>query len=123
MKEVIVKLSFCLAFLISTAAAGQGLSKKSLVSELNKTEGVSLDAKQKSSYEKANNNLVTGVLNLDKKSLPKNDRDSKIDGLFNKRDKDLKSSLGIDKYTDVKKKTDKNIKQIQRKIKLAKLVM
>ncbi|MGO4773304.1 hypothetical protein ACEN2I_16695 [Flavobacterium sp. W22_SRS_FK3] len=123
MKEIIIKLSFCLAFLISSAGFAQGLSKKSLVSALNKTEGVTLDAKQKSSYEKANNDLATGLMDLDKKSLSKSDRDSKIDRLFNKRDTDLQSSLGKDKFMDLNKKTNKNIKQLQRKVKLAKLVM
>ncbi|MWB95369.1 hypothetical protein GON26_13450 [Flavobacterium sp. GA093] len=123
MKEVIIKLSFCLAFLISSVSFAQGLNKKSLLSELNKTEGVTLDAKQKSSYEKANADLATGLLNLDKKSVSKTERDSKIDGLFSKRDKDLKSSLGNDKFLDLNKKTSKNIKQLQRKVKLAKLVL
>ncbi|WP_163399938.1 hypothetical protein [Flavobacterium fluviatile] len=123
MKEVILKLSFCLFFLISSAGFAQGLSKKSLISELNRTEGVSLDSKQKSSYEKANNELAAGLLDLDKKKLPQAERDSKIDALFNKRDSDLKSSLGNDKFSVLNKKTNKNIKQLQRKVKLAKMVI
>lgn len=123
MKKVIIKLSFCLAFLISTVSLAQGLNKKSLLSELNKTEGISLDAKQKSNYEKANADLATGLLELDKKTLSKTDRDSKIESLFNKRDKDLQTSLGNDKFMSLNKKTSKNIKQLQRKIKLAKLII
>ncbi|MFH7012508.1 hypothetical protein ACHRV5_11595 [Flavobacterium sp. FlaQc-52] len=123
MKNALLKLTFCLVFLISSAGIAQALNKKSLTSELGKTEGISLDAKQKSSFDKANNDLVTGLFDIDKKKLPQADRDSKIDGLFDKRDKSLSSSLGADKYTDVKKKTDKNIKQLKRKVKLAKLVL
>ena len=123
MKEIIIKLSFCLAFLISSIGFAQGLNKKSLISELNKTDGLSLDAKQKSSYEKANNDLVKGLFDLDKKSATGADRDNKIDDLFNQRDKNLKSSLGADKYNDLKKKTEKSTKKIRRKVKLAKLVL
>ncbi|RYJ38426.1 MULTISPECIES: hypothetical protein [Flavobacterium] len=123
MKEIILKLTLCLAFLISSASYGQAFSKKTLTAALNQTSGVTLDTKQKSAYNQANSDLVSGIANLDKKKLSKTERDSQIDQLFDKRDKTLSSSLGIEKYTDVKKKTDKNIKSVKRKIKLAKLIM
>ncbi|MEN2400928.1 hypothetical protein GKZ90_0014175 [Flavobacterium sp. MC2016-06] len=123
MKEVILKLTLCLVFLISSASFAQAFNKKTLTSALGATDGASLDTKQKGAYDKANADLVSGLADLDKKDLPKTDRDKKIDDLFDKRDKSLASSLGADKYGDVKKKTDKNIKSVKRKVKLAKLVI
>ncbi|RED26215.1 hypothetical protein BD847_0130 [Flavobacterium cutihirudinis] len=123
MKEVILKLTFCLALLISSAGFAQGFNKKTLTAALGATQGVSLDNKQKNAYDKANADLVAGLTDLDKKNLSKKERDSQIDNLFDKRDKSLASSLGADKYSDVKKKTDKNINSVKRKVKLAKLVI
>lgn len=123
MKEITLKLTLFLVFFISSVSYGQAFSQKTLTAALNQTSGVTLDTKQKSAYNQANSDLVSGIANLDKKSLSKTERDSQIDQLFDKRDKTLSSSLGIDKYTDVKKKTDKNITSVKRKIKLAKLIM
>lgn len=119
MKELIFKICFVATFLISTASFAQGFNKKSLLGDLNNTNGVSLSASEKSSYEKANNELVSGLMGMDKKDLSKEDRDKEVDRLFDKRDKSLKSSLGPGKSSGL----SKNIKQTKRKVKLAKIVI
>ncbi|WP_348798531.1 hypothetical protein [Flavobacterium adhaerens] len=119
MKKSLFKLSLVLAFLISVTSYAQGLNKASLLKELNNTNGVSLNASEKASYEKANNELVTGLLGLDKKNLSKEDRDKEVDKLFDKRDKSLASSLGVKKSSGL----NKSIKSTKRKVKLAKMVL
>ncbi|MBK0369052.1 hypothetical protein [Flavobacterium agrisoli] len=119
MKELIFKICLVVSFFVSTMSFAQSLNKNSLLSELNNTNGVSLNAQEKASYEKANADLATGLFNMDKKNLPKDQRDKEIDNLFDKRNNSLKSTLGPGKSSGL----TKNINQTKRKIKLAKLVL
>lgn len=121
MKELIFKVITIVVFFISSISFAQGINKTSLLNELNKTYGVELSADEKANYEKANVTLVSELFSLDEKDLSKENRDKQIDKLFDKRDKTLTSSLGINKYSDIKSKTiEKNAETIQ-KVKQAKM--
>jgi hypothetical protein len=121
MKKIIFKVILIVAFFISTISFAQGINKTSLLNELNKTYGVALSTDEKTYYENANNSLVLELFSLDEKNLSKENRDKEIDKLFDKRDKTLTSSLGINKYSDIKVKTaDKTAETIQ-KVKEAKM--
>jgi hypothetical protein len=121
MKKIIFKVILIVAFFISTISFAQGINKTSLLNELNKTYGVALSTDEKTYYENANNSLVLELFGLDEKNLSKENRDKEIDKLFDKRDKTLTSSLGINKYSDIKVKTaDKTAETIQ-KVKEAKM--
>lgn len=122
MKELIFKVILIIAFFISSVSFAQGINKTSLLNELNKTYGVELTTYEKSSFENANSTLVSELFGLEEKNLSKESRDKEIDKLFDKRDKTLTSTLGINKYSDIKAQTDeKNAATIQ-KIKEAKMV-
>lgn len=121
MKKIIFKVILIVAFFISTVSFAQGINKTSLLNELNKTYGVALSTDEKTYYENANSALVLELFSLDEKNLSKENRDKEIDKLFDKRDKTLTSSLGINKYSDIKVKTgDKTAETIQ-KVKEAKM--
>ncbi|PKB15573.1 hypothetical protein [Flavobacterium sp. 5] len=121
MKELIFKAILIIAFFISSISFAQGINKKSLLNELNKTYGIALSEDEKTYYENANNQLVLELFTIDEKNLSKEDRNKQIDKLFDKRDKTLTSSLGINKYSDIKAKTDEKIAQTIQKIKEAKM--
>ena len=121
MKELIFKVILIVAFFISSVSFAQGINKVSLLNELNKTYGVELTAYEKTSFENANNTLVSELLSLEEKNLSKEGRDKEVDKLFDKRDKTLTSTLGINKYSDIKSKTiDKTAETLQ-KVKEAKM--
>ena len=122
MRAFIFKFCVLATLFITSVTFGQGYNKKSLTADLNSTNGVSLSAAEKSSYEKANNEFIAGVADLDKKNLSQAERDKEIDKLFDKRDKSLEKSMG-GKYKDIKKSTEKSMRSTKRKIKLAKLVL
>lgn len=122
MKKIIFKVISIVTFFITTVSFAQGLNKVSLLNELNKTYGVELNANEKTQFENANSTLVSELFGLEAKNLSKENRDKEIDKLFDKRDKTLTSTLGINKYSDIKSQTsDKNAETIQ-KVKQAKMV-
>ncbi len=121
MKKTVFKVILIVAFLVSSVSFAQGINKTSLLNELNKTYGVELNTDEKTNYENANSTLVSELFSLEEKNLSKENRDKEIDKLFDKRDKTLTSTLGINKYSDIKSKTvDKNAETIQ-KVKEAKV--
>nr|WP_315196552.1 hypothetical protein [uncultured Flavobacterium sp.] len=122
MKELIFKVTLIVAFFISSVSFAQGINKKSLLNELNKTYGIALSADEKTSFENANSALVLELFGLDEKNLSKENRDKEINKLFDKRDKTLTSSLGINKYSDIKSKTDEKTAEIMQKVKQAKMI-
>lgn len=121
MKELIIKGFLIATFFITSSALAQGLNKTSLLNELNKTYGIQLDTLQKSNFESGNKELVFDLLSMEDKKLPKEERDKEIDKLFDKRDKNLTAYLGVDKYSDIKLKTEEKIKQIIQKVKKTKI--
>ena len=121
MKKIIIKVILIVAFFIPTVSFAQGINKSSLLNELNKTYGIALSADEKTSYENANSALVLELFSLDEKNLSKEDRDKEINKLFDKRDKTLTSSLGINKYSDIKSKTDEKTAETIQKVKEAKM--
>ena len=121
MKKIFFKVSLIVAFFISSLSFAQGINKKSLLNELNKTNGVALSGDEKMYFENANSELVLELFSLDEKNLPKEQRDKEINKLFDKRDKSLTSSLGINKYSDIKAKTDEKIAETIQKVKKAKM--
>jgi hypothetical protein len=121
MKKIIFKVILIVAFFISTISFAQGINKTSLLNELNKTYGVALSTDEKTYYENANNALVLELFSLDEKNLSKENRDKEIDKLFDKRDKTLTSSLGINKYSDIKVKTADKTAETILKVKEAKM--
>ena len=121
MKRVIFKVIIIVTFFVSTALFAQGINKTSLLNELNKTYGVELSTDEKTYYENANSALVLELFSLDEKNLSKENRDKEIDKLFDKRDKTLTSSLGINKYSDIKSQTDVKIAETIQKVKQAKM--
>jgi serine protease inhibitor len=121
MKGLIFKVILIAAFFISSVSFAQGINKKSLLNELNKTYGVALSTDEKTSFENANSTLVLELFGLDEKNLSKENRDKEIDKLFDKRDKTLTSSLGINKYSDIKSQTDEKIAETIQKVKQAKM--
>ena len=121
MRELIFKVCLLVTFLITSASFAQDLNKTSLLSDLNNTEGIELSKTEKSSFEKANNELVSNLIAMDKKERSKSERDKEIEHLFDQRDKNLSASLGLNKYSDIKSKTDLSIQQDKEKLKLTKL--
>ena len=121
MKKIIFKVILIVAFFVPTVSFAQGINKSSLLNELNKTYGIALSADEKTSYENANSALVLELFSLDEKNLSKEDRDKEINKLFDKRDKTLTSSLGINKYSDIKSKTDEKTAETIQKVKEAKM--
>ena len=120
MKKIIFKVILIVAFSISAVSFAQGINKTSLLNELNKTYGVALSVDEKTYYENANNALVLELFGLEEKNLSKESRDKEIDKLFDKRDKSLTSSLGINKYSDIKSKTEEKTAETIQKVKQAK---
>jgi hypothetical protein len=116
-------LLFICVFALQSLSA-QSMNKKSLVSELNNTEGVKLDSKQKKDYESMNNKLADDLVNMDKNSKKQDDRDKEVDRLFDKRDNDIDKMFGNDKkFDDTRKELKKTSNHMRRKIKLTKLVL
>ena len=122
MKKIIFKVILIVTFFISSVAFAQGVNKISLLNELNKTHGVELSADEKTNFENANSTLVSELFGLEEKNLAKENRDKEIDKLFDKRDKSLTSSLGINKYSDIKSQTDEKIAETKQKVKQSKMV-
>jgi hypothetical protein len=122
MKELIFKVILIVAFFISTISSAQGINRTSLLNELNKTYGVALSTDEKTYFENANSKIVLELFGLDEKNLSKENRDKEIDKLFDKRDKTLTSSLGINKYSGIKARTDEKIAETIKKVKQAKMV-
>ncbi len=107
-----------------TSVNAQTLNKKSLLSDLNKTEDVTMSEQQMKEYESINNRLADDLLNVDKSDKSEKDRDKEIDKLFDKRDNDVDSIFGKDsKYDDTKKNLRKTSNKMRRKMKLTKLVL
>lgn len=121
MKKIIFKVTAITALFISTVSFAQGLNKTSLLNELNKTYGIPLNADEKNNFETANSTLVAELLGLEEKNLSKEIRDKEIDKLFDKRDKTLTSTLGINKYSDIKAKTDERNTETIKKVKQSKI--
>lgn len=112
---------FAFAF---TSVNAQTLNKKTLVSDLNKTEDVTMTAQQKKEYESINNRLADDLVNVDKSEKSQEDRDKEIDKLFDKRDNDVDNIFGKDsKYDDTRKNLKKTSNKMRRKMKLTKLVL
>ena len=122
MKEIISKAFLIVTIFISFGTFAQGINKTSLLNELNKTYGIELNTDEKTNYENANSTLVSELFSLDEKNLSKENRDKEIDKLFDKRDKTLTSSLGINKYSDIKSKTIEKTAETIQKVKEAKMV-
>jgi len=117
-----ILFSFC-AFTFTSINA-QTLNKKTLVSDLNKTEDVTMSEQQKKDYESINNHLADDLVNVDKSDKSEKDRDKEIDKLFDKRDNDVDAIFGKDsKYDDTKKNLRKTSNKMRRKMKLTKLVL
>jgi len=125
MKQVIAKLLVMSIIALGINSLGaQTLNKKSLLSDLNDTEGVKLSPQQQKEYESSNTKLAGDLLNMDKSSKSKDDRDKEVDRLFDKRDKDIDNMFGKDtKYDETRKSLHKTSNKMRRKVKLAKLVM
>ena len=125
MKLNFLKLTLLTVFAFCVISLNaQMLNKKSLISDLNDTEGVKLTPQQQKDYEASNNKLAGNLFDLDKKSKSKDERDKGIDGLFDQRDKDIDNIFGKDsKYNDTRKSLHKTSNKMRRKMKLAKLVM
>lgn len=121
MKNIIIKVFLIVVFLNSSISFAQGINKTSLLNELNKTYGVALSTDEKTYYENANSTLVLELFSLEQKNLSKEARDKAINKIFDKRDKTLTTSLGINKYSDIKSQTDEKIAQTIQKIKAAKM--
>lgn len=121
MKELIIKVFLVIMLFISPLSFAQGINKISLLNELNKTYGIVLNEEEKSYLESINNELVSDLFSLDEKKLSKEERDKAIDKLFDKREKSLTSSLGINKYSDLKITTDEKTKLTIQKVKSAKM--
>jgi serine protease inhibitor len=121
MKELIFKVILIITFFITLVSFAQGINKVSLLNGLNKTYGVALSADEKTYYENANSALVSELFGLDEKNLSKENRDKEIDKLFDKRDKTLTSTLGINKYSDIKSRTNEKIAETIQKVKQSKM--
>ena len=121
MKELIFKVILIVAFFITSVSFAQGINRTSLLNELNKTYGIALSDDEKTYFGNANSTLVLELFGLDDKNLSKENRDKEIDKLFDKRDKTLTSSLGINKYSDIKSQTDDKIAETTKKVKEAKM--
>jgi len=121
MKKIVIRVFLIIAFLYSSIAFTQGINKVSLLNELNKTYGVTLSAHEQSNFENANNTLVSELFALEEKNLSKENRDKQIDKLFDKRDKALTSSLGINKYSDIKSQTASKTAETVQKVKASKM--
>jgi hypothetical protein len=118
-----VILSLVCAFAFTTGYA-QNISKKSLVSDLDNSSGMTMDSKQRKQYDEINNRTANELMDVDKNPKSKNDRDKDIDNLFDKRDNDVDKMFGNDKkYDETRKSFHKNSKELRRKIKLGKLVL
>lgn len=122
MKKIIFKVVLIVSFLIPSASFAQGINKTSLLNELNKTYGVELSTIEKNHYESANSTLVSELFGLEEKNLSKIERDKEIDKLFDKRDKTLTSTLGINKYSDIKSIADEKTSETIQKLKKSKMV-
>jgi hypothetical protein len=102
----------------------QSMDKKSLLADLNSTENVKLDSRQKKDYESINNKLADDLVDMDKKSNKQDDRDKEVDRLFDRRDNDIDKMFGNDKkFEDTRKELKKTSNHMRRKIKLTKLVL
>lgn len=121
MKELIIKSLVIIGLLFSPYSFGQGINKISLLNELNKTYGIVLNQEEKNHLNNINSELVSNLLSLDEKTVGKEVRDKAIDKLFDLRDKSLTSSLGINKYSDLKVATDQKTKETIQKVKEAKI--
>lgn len=122
MKKIIFKVVLIVSFLIPSASFAQGINKTSLLNELNKTYGVELSTIEEKHYESANSTLVSELFGLEEKNLSKIERDKEIDKLFDKRDKTLTSTLGINKYSDIKSIADEKTSETIQKLKKSKMV-
>jgi hypothetical protein len=107
-----------------TAVSAQNINKKSLVSDLDNTDGIKMDSKQKKQYDDINNHTANQLMDLDKTPKSKNDRDKDVDKIFDQRDNDVDKLFGNDKaFEDSRKNFHKSSKELRRKYKLAKFVM
>ena len=125
MKSYFVKMiMYSLCAFMFTSVNAQTLNKKTLVSDLNNTEDVTMSEQQKKDYESINNRLADDLVNVDKSEKSQEDRDKEIDKLFDKRDNDVDNIFGKDsKYDDTRKNLKKTSNKMRRKMKLTKLVL
>jgi hypothetical protein len=125
MKKQITKFLLLTVLLFSVSAiSAQNLNKKSLIADLNNTEGVALTQQQQKDYESINNKLADDLLKASTNSKSKEELDKETDRLFDKRDKDVDGIFGIDdKYNDTKKSLKKSSRKMRLKVKAAKLVL
>ena len=125
MKNQITKLLLLAVFVCSVnALSAQLLNKKSLVADLNNTEGVALTQQQQKDYESINNKLADDLLKASTNSKSKEELDKETDRLFDKRDNDVDGIFGMDdKYKDTKKSLKKSSRKMRMKVKMAKLVL
>ncbi|MBK6285603.1 MAG: hypothetical protein IPF54_25685 [Draconibacterium sp.] len=125
MKNQITKLLLLAVFVFSVnALSAQLLNKKSLVADLNNTEGVALTPQQQKDYESINNKLADDLVKASTNSKSKEELDKETDRLFDKRDKDVDGIFGVDdKYQDTKKSLKKSSRKMRMKVKMAKLVL
>ncbi len=125
MKKQITKFLLLTVFVFSVSvASAQKLSKKELLTDLNKTEDVSLTPQQQKDYESINNKLADDLVKASTNSKSKEELDKETDRLFDKRDKDVDGIFGLDdKYKDTKKSLKRQSRGIRLKVKAAKLVL
>lgn len=125
MKSIISSfLVLLFAGLSVLSASGQTINKKTLLADLNNADGMTLDSKQKKDYEAANTKTANSLIELDKKSLPKEERDKEVDKIFDRRDKEVDGILGIDdKLEDTRKTYKKKTRKLRLQMKAAKLVL
>ncbi len=109
---------------LSITASAQLINKKSLLKDLNDSEGMTLSPKQKKDYEEINARTANSLLDMDKKKLSKDDRDKEVDRIFDRRDKEIEGIFGIgDKVEDTRKAYRRKTRGLRLKIKAAKLVL
>lgn len=117
-------LAVCFLLGGSHMLSAQTLNKKVLLSDLNNSGDTKLTPQQKSDFNASNDKLANDLLNVEKNSKSKAERDKGIDNLFDKRDKDIDKMFGNDtKFNDAKKSMKKNSRSLRAKVKLAKLVV
>jgi hypothetical protein len=123
MKKVLGFLAFLFVFCVSDMSA-QYKSKKDLSKDLNNSNGITMNAKQKKEFDDSNNRMIAELEKNDKTNKNKNDRDKEIDRIFDKNEKENDRIFANDENY---KKNNKSFKQHRRsvkmKMKLAKLIL
>jgi hypothetical protein len=122
------KISFIYGVIIMFSCAvvhAQMISKKSLLNSLSDTGISTISSSQKKGMDDLNSNLVSDLYKIESKKQSKSERETAIDHLFDKRDKDVDSLFGNDSnyIKKYKKEYRKKSRSLRMKIKLARLVL